>query len=164
MLPKQLLRFPMTAVPMPDVEIKGYKGFLASDGVAFSCRLWVNGVEVASVENSGTGGDDRFWWSQDNPGYVQARAAWDNWIKSLGVCEDCTFNWDSSLALEQFLNAMDAVKKLKRACKSKLLFHLKSDKPEDVRQLNRPDSPEGRAWVVNRYKDDVDYYVNDIIR
>lgn len=166
MYPKELLKgLPTTDVPMPDVEIKNYKGHMGQDSICFVCSLYVNGVNIGHVNDPGMGGGACFNWFIGNPGVTEAKAAWDTWVKSLGVmAEYPELTWDDECVLNEFLKAMDSMKWLKRHCKNKLVFLLKGDAEGSFRTLNGADSAAARKYVTEKYGSDIAFFGNDIIK
>ena len=125
-LPKELIKSVPSSEPEPSVQIKKFKQCQGTDGVAYSCDLYVNGKLSCHVTNDGGGGVGCFYWVDK-----ENQKIWDSWRKGLDAYlwsyngESKSMPHDDDMALEFFLTAHDIARWIKRNRKNKCMVQLR---------------------------------------
>lgn len=125
----------------------------AREGVAYNANLYCGTRKVGSVRQDGNGGSTFVVFSPDRSG----EAAFAAWVR-----ENCAASWiseyvtadseDSSVA-ELGADMLFEWWDNDRLSRNKTLFRIPAANAWEVvvRTLNTPDSPQSRAWILQRY-------------
>jgi hypothetical protein len=109
----------------------------------FEAQVRLNNTVIATVSNSGTGGCCNWHWLDR-----AAEAPFEAWIKTVETeAIEAADMWVYGL-----IEKAEITKTLMRKSLKKAVFILTGEKPaEGHRSINKPDSPEVRAFILAKY-------------
>lgn len=149
------------------VSVKGLKKTRGHDGNVWSCSVYLNGVKIGGVQEDVNGAG--LWVnispeSQEN--FVTALKGVEYPVNDLAfeelgmTCpEDNTgyIEW----VLPKIVNELEALKALKKKCKTRTLYQLKTD-PDDAHWfITQPFTAEVKAALLAEY--DVKLFLNEAL-
>lgn len=126
-----------------NLTVKSYKSLRTRDGESFTCKLLVDGVHRANVENGGYGGPNNYIWvdgkttkftSYETPADVKA------WMDTLPQEEfnGKMFKVSLDVLVENTINDMREEAQLKRWCKTSIVCLMPNAKPGQYSRWMRP--------------------------
>lgn len=125
------------AVTAPKLEIRNLKTCRGTDGPAWSCTLYVDGVKAAEVTESGRGGcHDYYFFDTKGPnGYVPSKieARLNEWVKTLPRLpfgEDLgggDYEQDLDHVVSGLADDYENDKRMQRFCKKGIVFRKAGD-------------------------------------
>lgn len=126
---------------MPKFEIRKFKSQRGHEGPGYYCELWMDGKHIAECFDEGNGGPVLVQY--DSPEVRQAVYAH---IKTLPPHHWEADQWseahdspmDEELFMMELVEAFEIDKMFKRKCKTKTLFRLKGDKPDEYHIYAKP--------------------------
>lgn len=138
-----------------NLELKNIKIVekMSEETTCFHGDLYVDGVRVAHVENTGKGGCNRYVW---NSREIQVKV--EAWAKAQPL--DFDFEHLDQLLGKQIM-VYQVTQDYKKMCRKKLVWRLASHKPAVFSQLKGGDTPAARKWVMDKYGKEVLGFVND---
>lgn len=150
---------------VPVFEIKKHKSCDGSDGIAYSCELWVNGRLGAFVNNEGRGGSTWFRWVDADLERITT-----NYVDCLPLIPSKTETelqlWPNGRSndLECFIAELcdkeDEEKRIRKLCRTKTVFRLKSDE-EHLYTLTNPFSAAAAAHLRAKHGDNLKEIFNE---
>lgn len=126
----------------------------------FSATVYVDGKKAGDAHNNGTGGQTMVWF-QDRKLQEEVEKYCQSLSPHKSEFDDLPMSLDFYIDLlveEELKN-----REYRRWCKNKLVFRLKGDCEGEFRTLKSPYTPEAKAWVMSKYKDEVEYILNERI-
>jgi hypothetical protein len=118
---------------MPKFELKKFHENRGHEGLGYDCDLYMDGVLVCHSNNEGGGGPDMHHFvSKEMRDKVMAHIATlppHRWTEDDIDMEDSPMDMD--LFMMELVGEFQANKAFKRQCKTKTLFRLKTDKPNE---------------------------------
>jgi hypothetical protein len=161
--------------------IKNVKSFQGREGHGYSCDLYRDGKKVATVTDTANGGSVDFYWL-DTGKAPRVPITCHNYRDELhtynGTPEEKQFvehadgqtyvspitnkteRKDSDIFMSELVDAFENKKRLKRLCKTKTVFALKSQKGEYY-TFNRAYNPQLADMIRAKYGEDLAEIVNE---
>jgi len=147
-------------------SVKKVKTMRGHDGDAMSCSLYRDGKEVCEVYDDSWGGEYMYHWKEGKDFEAELR----EFAKSIRVESEFFpkgMDYDSDMVVNALactiLEAKEAKKeenRIKRACKTKTVFTLKS-KPNHELSYKRVYTPEMKTFLTEKYGDDLQEIINE---
>jgi len=148
-------------------SVKKVKTMRGHDGDAMSCSLYRDGKEVCEVYDDSWGGEYMYHWKEGK----NFEAELSEFAKSIRVESEYLpegIDYDSDVVVYTLaytiLEAKEAKKeenRLKRACKNKIIFTLKS-KPDHELSYKQPYIPtKHKSQLEAKYGDDLQEIINE---
>ncbi len=154
-------------------HVKNVKTFKGMDGGGFNCSLYKDGKKIAECIDSGCGGEVMFHWmdfkapkiKRDIPNiYVEGKISHVSFTPEENefhqVCARETFEIlgkifpkTPDVKVEELINEFENTKRLKRMCKTKTLFRVKSKSYQDGEWmvLKIPFTPKVKEHIITKY-------------
>ncbi len=161
--------------------IKSVKTFRGMEGHGFNVTLLRDGKKVALVMDEGCGGEARFEWVD----YAMPKVdvPWTNYgqepISIRCTPEEATLyeflrgktcqfdtltlSMNPDLFIGELLTKYENDKRFARLCKTKTIFHLRSDPVDSWRKFNSPFNKRMKDLIVEKYGNQVDEIMNEIL-
>lgn len=158
------------------VALRGIKTFRGMDGHGLNATLVVNDKAVAFILDEGCGGETMMQPVAGGPtrrdlqeievaltAYARTRIPdekldWDcPRCSGAADCKDCDgtgkfmSRTDWRTLVNEMVDAQENERRLRRLCKTKTLFILPTAKRGEFWTLNKPYSPDTRAYLLNKY-------------
>ena len=140
----------------PTYEIKNVRTWDTYDGGGFSATIYRDGHKVGTVENTGTGGSNDYWWdnsdwSQDQAIHAAAVAAGHT-----GLGEKYNNAEAEDELIDDLLEKYEVTKTLMRVSRTKTVFLLEGEDPyEAVRTVGgNQDLPGVASYLARKYGED----------
>lgn len=141
------------------VELRNvhYYARMSEETDCFDATVYVDGKKVGTVSNHGQGGPNDY--SFDTRPY-DARAAAMRPPKVYGD-RSYPFELDDLVgeAFDVWLRAREVKRMTKNGARS--VWHVRGENRDSYHTRNVPWSPESKAWIVAKYGDRVDRFVNE---
>jgi hypothetical protein len=137
-------------------EIKKFKSFRGMEGIGFNADLWVDGVKACEIDDAANGGEYGYnWVSKEMEQKVTTHVAALPIIPSVTDMDKGLWPDGRKQDMDGFVAGIvenyENDKRFKRICKSKTVFRLATDPPDQYRTLKAPYLPQGKAWIATRY-------------
>jgi hypothetical protein len=140
----------------PKLTIKNLKTCRGREGIAFSCIVYVDGVKAAFASDDGNGGEMRIDWT---PTRTPGKSIWESPVKDRleaycktlpphkfpaydGTDDLSEMPWTIAFLIDHAIDAIETEKKLKRWCKTKVVFHVEGESDETYHTM-------GLLWAGN---------------
>jgi hypothetical protein len=158
------------------VELKSYKEAGGEETTRFEAKLHLNGSKKAAcvVSNGGTGGCHSYYWVD---GYKMEKK-FTEYVQKL--VKDGVFNdyyesvktyysknqmeprpIEEYVGVDEYIELLIWESKVKKACKKKTCFTLKSDEWGDYREVREAYSEELKQWLTKECGDDLKEILNE---
>ena len=144
------------------LEVKNIKTFRGMEGMGFNCTLYIDGRKAGMVIDDARGGSYHYEISGDD--YKNLR----DYAKSLPhlPCE-----WKTGVLFEQDLDSIigklvdnfENDKRMKRFCKTSLVYSLKTDKPGQFWKQSGGYSPEKAQKIRAEFGDNLLCIYNETV-
>ncbi len=137
------------------IEIKNLKMHrdMSQETDCFSCSIYSEGKRVGLARNEGVGGPNSYDWFDREAGRE---------IEAWAEAQELEFSFEK---LDQIIDQLryDLLERqeLKRWCKNQTMFRLKGDEEGAWRTLKLNYMPQGRAWVLHKYSDQLEEIANE---
>jgi hypothetical protein len=145
----------------PRLSLKGLKTWTGREGPGYSFTLLINGRAAAVVRCEGDGGDTWFDWDRSWP---EGKAIWGAILTACPLAPpDPPFpemEMSSALLAAELADQYETLKKLKRLCKTKTVFGLKSE-PGQWSSLPLPYNQAVKHELIQHHGDDLDEIFNE---
>jgi hypothetical protein len=123
--------------------LRAIKSAQGEETPCFSATITLDGVDIGSVRNTGTGGNCFWYWKDHLVGETFYRWIKANTTESFEPEDDWAY---------QHLDAFDNLKIYMRKSLKKTLFAIDADiSTGEYRELSTPDSLKARAWILAKY-------------
>jgi hypothetical protein len=147
----------------PKFEIKKFKVNRGHEGTGFYCHLWVDGVRGAEVIDEGNGGSCHWYWFDQGArkkfeAHVAAQPERPYGNGMEGTCKP-----DADEVIAGIIDEQEIRKKWARACKTKTLFRLKADKPEEYRVMKAPFTDGLALQLRTKHQDNLLEIINETL-
>ncbi len=143
------------------IEVKKVKSCAGTDGLAWSCEVHVNGKRVADARDSGTGGEVLIYWHDRAwQAPLEAHAAAQPMLPAKPEWDLPAMPLTVGMLIGELCDKHDHDKRLKRLCRTNVVFAVQDDKPGSYRVLKGALTTETRRALVARHGDRVTF-VND---
>ncbi len=134
------------------------RSFRGRDGYGFNTDLMKDGIKIAFVIDEGCGGCLHYEWAD-----LMEKDALNKHIKTLpkvkSPCGEMTVDID--LFVSRLVDVYEAEKKLKRLCKTKTLFRLKTDNEGTYRVIARRFDAAVKEFLLKKYGDNLGEIANE---
>ena len=148
---------------MPKFELKKFHENRGHEGLGYDCELWMDGKFVCHSNNEGGGGPDMHHFaSREMEEKVMAHLATlppHRWTKDDIDMEDSPMDMD--LFMMELICEFQANKAFKRQCKTKTLFRLKTDKPNEYHVHKQAYSPKIAEGLRKHFGDQLLEIINE---
>ena len=134
-------------------SIKGLKTFQGMEGGGFNVTLCKDGKPIAFVINEGCGGCCLWRWLDR-----AAEAPFKAYVKKELPGEDFEVE---DLYISRLIDAVEGEKQIRRWCKKKVVFRLKTDKADTYRTLTAPYSAEAAAFLRKKHGEALEEILNE---
>jgi len=124
-------------------------------GTHYTATIYRDGKKIGTVEEEGRGGCSDFEYNSE----ADEKAMKDYCVDVLGM--DKEYPENDSLFIETLVFDADLNKILKRRCKKKTLFSLKSKGDGEFFSLNMVFTEQIRKALIEKHGDDIGEFAND---
>lgn len=137
----------------PTLEIKNLKiaGFASEETTCFTATIYVNGERAFSANNDGYGGSNLYYPCGPNGKrlYQEVLA----WVKTLPAIEynGIQLDQDLDMVIGDLMAKAETQKRLAKWCKTKTVFQVPGDQPDEYRTIDRKFDGSVRAWILKKY-------------
>lgn len=132
-----------------NVTIKNSKSVELYNGVAWSCKLLIDGMYAAFVSNRGDGGETRFDWTN-----TEFQKRFEDYVKT-------TPHKDGEMLVSHLCDELDNEKRLKRLCKGKTVVVMRGNKEGTYSTFKIPFSQEVKNKLIQIHGDKIIEFVNE---
>jgi hypothetical protein len=136
-----------------DIELRKVKicQWASEETTCMKAELWIRGKKAADVNNDGRGGGTNIWFNdqvleKEFSAFCESQPPEEYMWKG----EKHSIKMTMEYFVDDLVEEYEYKKKLARALKKHLCFRLPTDPKNDFRQVNRPDSPEIRKWLLDQ--------------
>ena len=129
------------------------KTFQGMEGAGFNATLCKDGEPIALVIDEGCGGCYLCRWLDR-----AAEAPFKAHVKQVLPNEDFEAE---DMFIARLIDEWETNRQLKRWCKTKVLFRLKGDRPDEWRNLLAPYSPAAVAHLHKKYDPEIEEIANE---
>jgi len=149
---------------MPKFELKKFKSQMGHEGPGFYCLLYVDGVKGAEAINQGDGGMVYWHWFD-----ADAKRKFDEHVaaqpeREMGLefgLPSMMKKPDADDIITNLVCEYELAKAFARKCKTKTLFRLKGDKPDEYRELKVAYSLAVADQLRRKYGDQLVEIINE---
>ena len=136
------------------VELKSVKTckWASDETTCFNAVIFIDGIRAGTVENDGHGGCNFYFFTDRKV---------EEAFKAFAKAETGADFEPEDVYIGKLLDQYETEKQFRRWCKTKTVFRLKGDKPEQWRTLKSPYSPASVQFVRSKYGDQVEEILNE---
>lgn len=149
------------------VDVKGLKKTPGHDGMVWSCSVYLDGAKIGGVQEDVNGAG---LWVNISPEsqakFVSALKGVDYPVNDLAF-EDLGMTCPEDNAgyiewvLPKIVNELEALKQLKKKCKTRTLYQLQTDTDATHWYISQPFTPEVKSALLAEY--DVKLFLNEAL-
>ena len=111
------------------IEVRRVKSFKGHDGMGFNADLFVDGVQVAEVIDTASGGQYEYFWTNKANGMEKKLEDYAASLPHLpNEFDKKLYPQDLDSVVARLIDEFESVKQLKRWCSTKIVYRLKGDK------------------------------------
>ena len=144
-------------------EIKKFKSQMGHEGPGFFCHLYVDGVKGAEAIDQGDGGMVYWTWFDQ-----EAKRKFEAHVASLpereyGEGMEGTYKPDADTAIVDLIAEFETRKTFTRKCKTKTLFRLKGQKPEEYYEMKVAFTSQVAENLRRKHGDNLAEIINETV-
>lgn len=146
--------------------VKNVKTFRGMEGQGFECSLYKDGKKIGTVTDDAQGGPYRFFLKKGEEEILQAHAKtlpklpWG--FTPHPPLDPDGMTQDADIVVNNLVEDFLEEKRLRKMCKSKIIFTLHSDKgPVAYWEMKNIFSPKMRTYLQDKYGDDLKEIINE---
>jgi hypothetical protein len=142
---------------------------MSEETVCFSATVYVDNHKIGTVVNRGHGGSNEYQWTDPMMGHVL-----EDWAEKEVILTADPTNPEKVMfvtcekldwKIGEILDEWETRQWFKTKCRSKTLFKIKSDgdqfDPKSWRTVKAAFGPEIKAWLIDRFGDDLGEIANE---
>ena len=143
-------------------EVKGIKSFRGNEGYGFNATLYRKGKKIAFVMDSAQGGQHDWEWVDRKLRFEETKLIC--LVKNIPECEtefDFTMGVDIDMFISMLVGEKEEYDSFKRKCKTKTLYTLKSDQPNQYWIMNHIYDERVKAHLQKKHGSELVEIINE---
>ena len=136
-----------------NIQLKKVKSHMGQDSMSFTAEVWIDGELAGTALNGGSGGENTYYpWQLrvrlDEYARTLPRKVWD-----AGTASEFSCDMDADLLLDDIMVQMETEKKLKRWCKTKVVFRTPAMPQDEYSVCPGPYTERMKAVILSKHPD-----------